>query len=238
MTSKSRFHKSRIPSGFWEMPIFDRALGFLQKKLNREKERFINSNYLSVGMNKDKAVSDRDRMEMIWVDRGVKPVGEIKKNASEYKQALDARRFYSENYNNSLLYSKNPEFVKEIKHAIDTDNYEKTGKLFGYPECCTKYFTKLKNKGLEPGSENLKEAKNRLKNNEFVPAYFANYVFCPACNSTRNSPSGRLEEMLGEVLKSKDYHLYERFKGESNGRIEYIPTKDGEGMLLWNYTKG
>jgi len=37
MTSKSRFHKSRIPSGFWEKPIFDRALGFLQKKLNREK---------------------------------------------------------------------------------------------------------------------------------------------------------------------------------------------------------
>jgi len=45
MTSKSRFHKSRIPSGFWEKPIFDRALSFLQKKLNREKFIYSSHSY-------------------------------------------------------------------------------------------------------------------------------------------------------------------------------------------------
>lgn len=187
--------------------------------------------------NLDDVFSDKERMELIWVKEGIKPVGEIKKNASEYKQVLDALGFYTEIYDNRLLYSTNPELVKELKHAINSRNYDKEGKFWGFPSCCSEYFTELQRKGLDAYSESLKMAKNRLRKSQDLPAYFSDYVVCPTCSSTRNSASGKLEERMTQALKSEDYRLYEKFKEESNGRLRYLPAQDGDGIILWDYSK-
>lgn len=185
----------------------------------------------------DEAFSDKERMELIWVGNGIKPVGEIKKNVPEYKALLDDLGFYTETYRDRLFYSMNPSLVDELKHAMESRDYNKEGTLWGFPSCCSEYFSKLKARGLDPYNESLKKSKERLKNNEFVPAYFHNYAICPACNSTRNSPSGNLEEMMAEALKSEDYKLYERFRQESNGKLRYVPTAKDNGIVVWDYSK-
>ena len=186
--------------------------------------------------NLEEVFSDKERMELIWVDNGIKPVGEIKEGNSKYKDLLKSLGFYSEFYGNRLLYSKDQKPILELKDAINRSNYDKEGRLWGYPLCCSRYFSKLRTKGLSSYEENLKITKDRLRRNQFVPAYFLNYVLCPTCISTRDSPSGKLEEKMGKALRSDDYYLYGKFKGESNGRVTCLQGANGEDFLIWEYT--
>lgn len=181
--------------------------------------------------------TDKERMEQIWVDKEIKPVGETKSCNLKHKNLLEMVGFYTQFYDNRLLYSKNQKLIENLKHAMKSNNYNKEGELWGFPSCCTQYFSELKSKHSNLYEESLKTVNNRLQNNQFVPAYFLSYVFCPKCNSTRDSASGKLEDRMGDVLKSKDYHLYEKFKGESNGRIVCLKVANGKDILMWDYTK-
>lgn len=179
--------------------------------------------------------TDKERMEQIWVDKGIKPVGETRGCNLKHKNLLGVIGFYTQFYDNGLLYSKNQKLIENLKHAVKDNDHNKEGELWGYPSCCTQYFSKLESKHSNPYEENLKTIGNRLKNNQFVPAYFLNYVFCPKCISTRESASGKLEDKMGEALKLKDYHLYEKFGGESNGRVVCLKFASGKDILIWDY---
>jgi len=53
--------------------------------------------------NLEEILSERGRMELIWVANGIKPVGEIKNGEYEHKQILDSFGFYTEIYENRIF---------------------------------------------------------------------------------------------------------------------------------------
>lgn len=187
--------------------------------------------------NIEEVFSDKERMELIWVDKGIKPVGEIKDNTAKCKDLLENIGFYIGFYSNRVLYSKEQKPIIELKEAINDSNYDKEGRFWGYPLCCSQYFSELKRKGVNPYEENLNTVRNRLKIRQFVPTYFSSYVLCPTCISTRDSPSGRLEDKMGKALKSEDYYLYEKFRSEANGRVVCLQGADGKDIIVWDYRK-
>lgn len=183
----------------------------------------------------DTGLTDRERMELIWVKNGIKPVGEIKNADFRAKQLLNQLGFFADSYGTSLFYSKKGKYLKEIKQATDSSDFIKAGRLWGYPSCCIQYFNKLGNCCTDPYKESLEMVKDILRRGKKAYAYFLDYTPCPECISNRNSSSGKLEENLAEMLKAEDNNLYERFKRENRGEIVLLNGSEGEDILLWDY---
>ncbi len=180
-------------------------------------------------------LTDRERMELIWVENGIKPIGEIKNADFRAKQLLNQLGFFADSYGTSLFYSKNREYLKEIKRATDSNDFIKAGRLWGYPSCCIQYFNKLRSSSLDPYKESLEMVKDILRKGKRAYAYFLDYTHCPKCTSSQKSPSGKLEGGLAEMLKSENYDLYEKFKRENSGKIVLLNRLEGEEIVLWDY---
>lgn len=180
-------------------------------------------------------LAESERMELIWVNNGIKPVGEIKRADSGTKQLLNQFGFFTDFYGQSLFYSKNDGHLKEIKRATNSGDSVKAGQLWGYPSCCVKYFSGLKSRYSDPYKANLEMTKGMLRKGRKAYAYFLDYTHCPECITVQNSPSRNLEDRLAEVLKSEDYDLYKEFKRKSEGNIILLNGLGGKGTLLWDY---
>lgn len=175
-------------------------------------------------------IQNKKKIEIICVDAGLIPVEESKKGYTTEK-LIDLLGLYANRDNGSLFYSKDKQNLNEMAKAIKNKDSYKQGSLYGFPDCCIKYFTESERQGKAPLIENLTTIRKRLENNQPTPAYFRSYVLCPDCIGTKDSPAGYAERQIAEVLKANSPKLYEDFKKIRNSKWIYFPSTDNLAVL-------
>jgi len=175
-------------------------------------------------------IPDQEKIGAICVDAGLIPVASTEKNY-ETKNLLDLLGLYNTRDNGSLLYSRDRQKLNDMIKATKNKDEYKIGLLYGFPECCINYYNELKRKDKAPLIESFKAIRKRLKDNKPTPAYFREYVPCPNCLSTKDSPSGYAEKQMADVLKENSPKLHEAFNRIRNSKWIYFPSADNIAVL-------